>query len=68
MEEILCVNKKVFSDIIEDLQLMIESLELMNNSEFMKSYKKAKDEIKMGDVVSFNGLWNFFFEAIWKWF
>ncbi len=56
MEEILCVNKKVFSDIIEDLQLMIESLELMNNSEFMKSYKKAKDEIKMGDVVSFNGL------------
>ncbi len=54
--ETITLNKKIFMDIIKDLQLMQESLELMANREFMNSYKQAKKEIEEGDLIDFNDL------------
>lgn len=48
METIL-VNKQAVSDLLrvkDDFDAIVESLELMSNPEFMKSYKKAKEQIK----------------------
>lgn len=57
--ETITINKEALSDLIrirEEFDLIVESLELMGDKEFMKSYKKAKEEIKNGDLIDFNEL------------
>ena len=47
--EKVSVDKSAISDLVrlkEEFDDIIESLELMSNEEFMKSYKKAKEQIK----------------------
>ena len=53
------INREAFSDLIrikEELDTVMESLELMENEEFMESYKKAKEEIKNREFVDWNEL------------
>jgi hypothetical protein len=38
----------------EEFDVVMESLELMDNKEFMDSYKKAKEEIKNRKFVDWN--------------
>ena len=45
-------------DIIEDLQLMQESLELMADEDFMESYKESKEQIKKREFVDWDELRN----------
>ena len=50
MAETITVNKEAIIDLIrvkEEFDSIIESLELMADKEFMESYKKAKEQIKL---------------------
>jgi len=51
------ISRDAFEDLIrlkEDFDVVMESLELMENEEFMESYRKAKKEIKNRDFVDWN--------------
>ena len=53
------INREAFGDLIrikEEFDTVMESLELMENEEFMESYKKAKEEIKNREFVDWNAL------------
>ena len=57
--ETVTIDKKALADLIkvkEDFDSIIESLELMNNKEFMNSYKKSKEQVKKRDFVDWNEL------------
>lgn len=58
METVL-VNKKAIADLIkvkEEFDVIVESLELMGNKEFMESYKEAKEQIKKREFDDWNAL------------
>jgi predicted CopG family antitoxin len=53
------ISRDAFEDLLrlkEDFEVVMESLELMENEEFMESYKKAKEEIKNRDFVDWDEL------------
>jgi len=53
------ISREAFGDLIrikEEFDTVMESLELMENEEFMESYKKAKEEIKNREFVDWNAL------------
>ena len=53
------VSREAFEDLIrikEEFDVVMESLELMENEEFMESYKKAKEEIKNREFVDWDEL------------
>ena len=52
------VDRKVLNDMIEEFQLMKESLELMQNEEVMESLKRSKEQIKNKDFADWNELQN----------
>ncbi|HLC73053.1 MAG TPA: hypothetical protein VJH20_00280 [Candidatus Nanoarchaeia archaeon] len=57
--ETITIDKKALADLIkvkEDFDAIIESLELMNNKEFMNSYKKSKEQVKKRQFVEWNEL------------
>ncbi len=57
--ETVTVNKRVIVDLIklkEEFDAILESIELMGNKEFMKSYKRAKEQIKKREFVGWNTL------------
>jgi len=57
--ETVTVNKKAIMDLVrvkEEFDMIVESLELMSDKTFMKSYHKAKEQIKKRDFVSWNEL------------
>lgn len=57
--ETVTVNKRVIVDLIkvkEEFDAIIESIELMGNKEFMKSYKRAKEQIKNREFVDWDAL------------
>lgn len=57
--EISDVNKNALADLIrirEEFNSVVESLELMNDSEFMKSFREAKDQIKNGEFADWDEL------------
>lgn len=57
--ETITINKKALADLIkvkEDFDSIIESIELMNNKEFMSSYKKSKEQVKKRQFVDWNEL------------
>ena len=55
----ITVSREAFEDLIrikEEFDVVMESLELMANEEFMESYKKAKEEIKNREFVDWDEL------------
>ncbi len=55
----MCEVYDAFEDFIrlkEDFEVVMESLELMENEEFMVSYRKAKKELKNRDFVDWDEL------------
>ena len=57
--ETITIDKKALSDLIrikEEFDLIVESLELMNDKEFMASHKRAKEQIKNRDFADWNAL------------
>jgi hypothetical protein len=54
--ETITIEKKVLIDMIEDLQLMKESLELMSDSDAMEGHKRAKQQIQDRDFGEWDEL------------
>ncbi len=57
--ETININKQVISDLIrvkEEFDTIVESIELMGDPEFMKSYCKAKEQIRKRDFDDWNEL------------
>jgi hypothetical protein len=55
----ISVNKQAILDLIkvkDEFDAIVESLELMSDKEFMRSYKKSKEQIKKRDFVDWNEL------------
>ena len=57
--ETLTIDKKAFAELIdefEELQLKLESLELMSNPDFMESLRKSEEQIKNRDFANWDEL------------
>jgi len=57
--ETVVVNKQVVEDLIkvkDEFDSIVESIELMSNPQFMKSYNRAKDQIKKRDFDEWDKL------------
>jgi len=57
--ETITIDKQVLVDLsknLEEMQLKLESLELMNDKEFMGSFNQSKEQIKNKEFVDFNEL------------
>ena len=57
-EGTITIDRKVLNDMIEEFQLMKESLELMQDEEVMESLKRSKEQIKNKDFADWNELQN----------
>ena len=57
-EGTITIDRKVLNDMIEEFQLMKESLELMQDKEVMESLKRSKEQIKNKDFADWNELQN----------
>ena len=57
-EDTITIDKKILKDMIEEFQLMKESLELMQDEEVMESLKRSKEQIKNRDFADWNELQN----------
>jgi len=59
VEKNIVIKKEALKDLIrvkEEFDLIVESLELMADDEFMESYKKAKLQIKEREFDDWNEL------------
>ena len=59
MEQTIRIDRKAFEDLKDiknEFDAIIESIELMNDKEFMESYEKAKKEIQQRDFIDWNEL------------
>lgn len=57
--ETISINKDAVLDLVrikEEFDAIVESIELMSDSEFMKSYKLAKEQIKNREFVEWDEL------------
>lgn len=57
--EMITINKQAVEDLMKvknEFDSIIESIELMSNPQFMKSYEKAKEQIKKRDFDDWNKL------------
>ena len=57
-EDTITIDRKVLNDMIEEFQLMKESLELMQDKKVMESLKRSKEQIKNRDFANWNELQN----------
>ena len=57
-EGTITIDRKVLNDMIEEFQLMKESLELMQDEELMESLKRSQEQIKNKDFADWNELQN----------
>jgi len=57
-EGTITIDRKVLNDMIEEFQLMKESLELMQDEEVMESLKRSQEQIKNKDFADWNELQN----------
>ena len=57
-EGTITIDRKVLNDMIEEFQLMKESLELMQDKEVMESLKRSQEQIKNKDFADWNELQN----------
>ncbi|MEK6893903.1 MAG: hypothetical protein AABX10_00400 [Nanoarchaeota archaeon] len=59
--ENVTISKKALADLIrikEEFDLIVESLELMSNKEFMESHKRSKEQIKNREFANWDDLQN----------
>jgi len=59
MKKTVEISREAFEDLLkvrEEFDAIIESLELMEDKEFMESYKKAKEDIKKREFDDWNEL------------
>ena len=59
MVETITVNKQAIVDLLKvknEFDVIIESLELINDKDFMNSYKKSKEQIKKREFVDWHDL------------
>jgi hypothetical protein len=59
MESTICIKKEAILDLVRvknEFDTIIESLELMSDQDFMKSYKKSKEQIKERNFDDWNEL------------
>ena len=59
MANMVYVNKDAIVDLVkvkDEFDSIVESLELMANKEFMRSYKKAREQIKNRDFDDWSKL------------
>jgi len=57
--ETISIDKKIIFDLnnlVEEIQLKLESLELMNNPKVMKSLQISKEQIKKREFADWNEL------------
>mgnify|MGYP001569266386 CR=1 FL=1 len=57
--ETITIDKKALSDLFrvkEEFDLIVESLELMSNSEVMESLKRSEEQIKKRDFANWDDL------------
>ena len=57
--ETIQINKEAIVDLVrlkDEFDSVIESLELMSDSEFMKSYNKSKEQVKKREFEDWNAL------------
>lgn len=57
--ETILINRQAVEDLIivkDEFDTIVESIELMSNTQFMKSYKKAKEQIKKRDFDEWSKL------------
>ena len=57
--ETIQINKEAIVDLVrlkDEFDSVIESLELMSDSAFMKSYNKSKEQIKNREFEDWNAL------------
>ncbi|HIH25277.1 hypothetical protein J4476_05355 [Candidatus Woesearchaeota archaeon] len=57
--ETITINKEAITDLLrvkEEFDSIVESIALMTNSEFMKSYNKSKEQIKKRDFDEWDDL------------
>jgi len=57
--ETITIDKKAFVELMKlreefNLNLIIESIELSNDKEFMESYKRSKEQIKNREFANWN--------------
>lgn len=53
------IDKKALKDLLKvknEFDAIVESLQLIDDPDFMKSYAEAKKQIKKRDFVDWNGL------------
>jgi len=59
MQATIQINKQAIQDLVKvknEFDTIVESLELMSDKEFMKSYEKAKEQIKSREFVDWDEL------------
>ena len=59
MSETICIRKNAILDLLKvkaQFDTIVESLELMADKKFMKSYEKSKEQIKKRDFADWNEL------------
>ena len=59
MQETVTIEKQALTDlkkVKEEFDTIVESIELMQDKQFMESYKKAKEQIKKRDFDDWNVL------------
>jgi hypothetical protein len=57
--ETVTIQKEALRDLVkvkDEFDAIVESLELMNDKEFMSSYAKAKEQIKKREFADWNAL------------
>ena len=57
--ETITINKQAVEDLIkvkDEFDSIVESIELMSDTQFMKSYHKAKEQIQKRDFDEWNKL------------
>lgn len=55
----VCINKSEIEDLVRltnEINDRVESIEMMSNKKFMKSFKKAKEQIKKRDFADWDAL------------
>ena len=59
MQDTIMINKEAVHDLVkikEEFDTIVESIELMSNSEFMNSYKKTREQIRKREFADWNAL------------
>ena len=59
MQETVTIERQALTDlkkVKDEFDTIVESIELMQDKQFMESYKKAKEQIKKRDFEDWNAL------------